>query len=315
MQVTVASLQFTAGLPGAGGKYRHIFPLLDREFFGDPAFENLKQLPSLAAGITHFCTGCMRSWGRDSMISLRGLVCSTGRHEYARNVLVATAAMLWNGLLPNLLDSGLHPRYNCRDSCWWFLQAVQDYCDLVPDGLNILHDNVPWLFVDSEPPVARDTMGQKRCMLTVLLDILEHHLNGVTYREHNAGINLDHDMRDEGFNVHVGVDARTGFVQGGHSLNCGTWMDKNGSFTTNDAVLFNLTRAPGSSTVCGNAGIPATPRDGSPIELVALQASALRWLVQLQHNGVIEAHIVVRVKVGQPLRNTCTLDVRNVTVL
>lgn len=62
-------------------------------------------------------------------------------------------------------------------------------------------------------------------------------------------------------------------------------------------LLLRLTLAPGSSTVCGNAGIPATPRDGSPIELVALQASALRWLAQLQQQGVIDARVVVRLKV------------------
>jgi glycogen debranching enzyme len=233
------------------------------------------------------------------MISLRGLATSTGRHAYARSVLVATAAMLWNGLLPNLLDSGHNPRYNCRDSCWWFLQAVQDYCLLVPDGISILRDNVPWLFVDSEPPTARDSMGQKRSMLTVMVDILEHHLNGVSYREHNAGVSLDRDMQDEGFNVSVGVSPATGFVQGGHSLNCGTWMDKNGlaRFALAVCVLLNVMLAAGSSTVCGNAGVPATPRDGSPIELVALQASALRWLAQLQQERVIEAHVVVRLKV------------------
>jgi hypothetical protein len=37
----------------------------------------------------------------------------------------------------------------------------------------------------------------------------------------------------------------------------------------------------------------ATPRDGSPTELVALQASALRLLAQLQQERVIEAHVVV----------------------
>lgn len=244
--------------------------------------ESLRQLPSLSAGITHFCTGNMRSWGRDSMISLRGLAVSTGRHEYAHSVLVATAAMLWNGLLPNLLDSGHSPRYNCRDSCWWFLQALQEYCHIVPGGIKILQEKVPRLFVDEEPPVSQDKLVQnmqKRSMLTVIIDILEHHLNGVSYREHNAGFGLDRDMHDQGFNVSISVNATTGFIQGGHRLNCGTWMDKNGS-----------------STACGNAGIPATPRDGSPIELVALQASALRWLAKLQDDGVIDHHVLVRLK-------------------
>jgi glycogen debranching enzyme len=170
----------------------------------------------------------MRSWGRDSMISLRGLMVCTGRHKYAHSVLVAAAAMLWNGLLPNLLNSGHNPRYNCRDSCWWFLQAVQDYCTLVPDGISILRENIPHLFIDSEPPVGQEKLVLKRPMLFVILDILEHHLNGISYREHNAGPGLDRDMRDEGFNVTISVNPATGFVQGGHPLNCGTWMDKNG---------------------------------------------------------------------------------------
>lgn len=237
-QVCVAALQFTAGLPGSGGKNRHIFPLLDRDFFEHPVLESLKSLPSLSAGITHFCTGQMRSWGRDSMISLRGLITSTGRHEYARSVLVATAAMLWNGLLPNLLDSGHSPRYNCRDSCWWFLQALQDYSKLVPDGIKILKEHVPRLFLDSEPPVSQEKMVQKRTMLWVVLDILEHHANGISYREHNAGVHLDRDMHSEGFNVCIGVSATTGFVQGGHRLNCGTWMDKNGCGNTRTLRTF-----------------------------------------------------------------------------
>lgn len=78
-------------------------------------------------------------------------------------------------------------------------------------------------------------------------------------------------MKDNGFNVHIECDLEnTGFCFGGNKDNCGTWMDKMGS-----------------SEVTGNKGVPATPRDGAPIELVAMQYSILSWLDNLSKKGVI----------------------------
>ena len=77
-------------------------------------------------------------------------------------------------------------------------------------------------------------------------------------------------MKDNGFNIKIRCDDKTGFCFGGNKDNCGTWMDKMGS-----------------SDITGNRGVPATPRDGAPIELVAMQYSILSWLAKLAKCGEI----------------------------
>ncbi|KAJ2687046.1 bifunctional 4-alpha-glucanotransferase/amylo-alpha-1,6-glucosidase [Coemansia spiralis] len=227
---------------------------------------------SMSAGLPHFTTHHMRCWGRDVFIALEGLLLATGRFDEARDHIIAFGSTLKHGLIPNLLDTGRFPRYNARDATWFWLQAVQAYCLHAPEGLGFLSVSVPRRFPDGETFVEWDSdeaYSQSSTIAELIHEVMVRHARGISFREWNAGPALDSQMRDEGFNVAIGVDfAANGFVSGGNQWNCGTWMDKMGS-----------------SDKAGIRGVPATPRDGADVEIVGLQKSALRWISGLCNSG------------------------------
>ncbi len=67
-------------------------------------------------------------WGRDSMISLPGLLLDTGRYSEARGLLKAFASFAHNGLIPNRFpDTGEAPEYNTADATLWMFHALASY--------------------------------------------------------------------------------------------------------------------------------------------------------------------------------------------
>jgi len=52
-------------------------------------------------------------------------------------------------MIPNLLDNGNHPRYNCRDACWWFIRGVKDYARKTGD-YQIFKEKVNMLFLSND---------------------------------------------------------------------------------------------------------------------------------------------------------------------
>ena len=227
-----------------------------------------KAVPSLAAGLPHFSVEWARCWGRDVFISLRGLFLCTGRYEEAKEHIKAFGSVLKHGMIPNLLSGGDNPRYNSRDSPWFFLQNIQDYTKIVPDGMSILQEKVPRRFLPYDdtwfPADDQRAYSKESTIEDIIQEIFQRHASGLSFREYNAGPGLDMQMKPEGFDIQVKVDWKTGIIFGGSQYNCGTWMDKMGE-----------------SEKAGSKGVPGTPRDGAAVEITGLSYSALKWVAEL----------------------------------
>ena len=231
-----------------------------------------ESVPCLAAGLPHFSISWARCWGRDVFISLKGLFLATGRYDEAREHIKAFASVLKHGMIPNLLSNGKEPRYNSRDSIWFFLQSVQDFTKMVPSGLDLLKEKVARRFLpyddtyfEYDDPRA---YSKTSSIEEIIQEALQRHAAGLSFREANAGPGLDMQMKSEGFQIDVKVDWNTGLIFGGNQSNCGTWMDKMGE-----------------SEKAGTKGVPGTPRDGAAIEITGLVYSTLTWVSKLHHAG------------------------------
>jgi glycogen debranching enzyme len=231
-----------------------------------------KQVPSLAAGLPHFAVDWARCWGRDVFISIRGLFLCTGRFDDAKEHILAFASVLKHGMIPNLLSSGKLPRYNSRDSVWFFLQAIQDYTKMAPNGSSLLQEKVPRRFLPYDdiwfPFDDPRAYSQSPSILEVIQEVFQRHAQGISFREYNAGPDLDVQMKPEGFQIDIKVDWDTGIIFGGSQDNCGTWQDKMGE-----------------SKKAGSKGVPGTPRDGAAIEITGLVYSALKWVAKLHESN------------------------------
>ncbi len=104
--LTRAADQFVVSRPQVGGEGRTI--IAGYPWFGD--------------------------WGRDTMISLPGLLLATGRFDEAKSVLHAFAEVTEDGLLPNTFDeSGSGASYNTVDAALWMFIAAHRYIQATAD--------------------------------------------------------------------------------------------------------------------------------------------------------------------------------------
>lgn len=111
-------------------KFMRKLSLASNQFFSSFNSEKVLYKVTLAAGLPHFSTGWSRSWGRDTFISNELLLLYPNIYK---DIIIQFGSALRHGMIPNLLDSGNNPRYNCRDACWWFIRGVKEYANYTKD--------------------------------------------------------------------------------------------------------------------------------------------------------------------------------------
>ena len=73
-------------------------------------------------------------WGRDTFISLPGLLLATRRFDRARRVFATFARSMSDGMVPNRFDEyGGTPHYNSIDASLWFILAAERYMEAAAD--------------------------------------------------------------------------------------------------------------------------------------------------------------------------------------
>ena len=217
----------------------------------------------MSAGLPHFTIGVWKNWGRDTFISFTGALLVPGFFESAKMILLHYARHLRHGLIPNMLSPA---RFNARDATWWFIKGVRDYLDFTGD-FSLLREPVDLCFLSDNEEIHHKMKAEGKRKVLIFVDLLhsifQTHTDGIRFREW-GGRAIDSNISEQGFNISLYVDWRTGFVGGGSKFNCLTWMDKMGS-----------------SEKAGNKGIPSTSRHGSPIETTALQYIGVRMMANL----------------------------------
>ena len=226
---------------------------------------------SMSAGLPHFTTEYLRSWGRDTFISFKGLMLIPGYFEEAKAILLQYAAVMRHGLLPNLFDSGVNSRFNARDATWFFTKSAIDYIEMSGD-YDVLNEEVNMVFLsdnfDEHNNKKKKGESKKMTLSDILHHIIQQHASGINFREWRAGKDIDEQMTNEGFNIKIYLNKDNGFIFGGNKWNCGTWMDKMGS-----------------SEKAGNKGHPGSPRNGADVEIIALLYFTLSHLDKMNQEG------------------------------
>ena len=127
------------------------------------------------------------AWGRDTFISLPGLMLTTHRFDEAKKVLLSFNKFCKTGLIPNFLnDQSLAPSYNTVDATMWYVNAIFQYLKYTGD----------FEFVQDQ-------------LWETLKEIVEKHVRGTSYGIHLDDGLLAHGPRLTWMDAEVGGKAVT----------------------------------------------------------------------------------------------------------
>ena len=239
----------------------------------------LEEYLSISKGIPFNVVGNKRMYFRDTLIAFKALFLITNNYKEGKNILKIIASTLRHGLIPDYFDQGEKPRYNSRDTCWFFINAVKEYINYTSD-YSFLKEEIDLIFLsdDYNEHIYKKMKGE---ILQYTLDqiihiIFQSHAKGIHFDEWDYGIKNNSNQKKAAFHIDIDLDPSTGFIYGGNYYNNGTWMNKIG------------TSAKGK-----NKGLPATPRPGADIEIIALVYSSLDFVVNMGINNYFRYKSVI----------------------
>ena len=95
--------------------------------------------PGIMAGYPWFT-----EWGRDTMVSVPGLLIAEGRLDLARAIIENWLKLRKQGLIPNRFpDNTSQPEYNTADATLWMFQAMRAYLEAGGDRAFLLDVFLP----------------------------------------------------------------------------------------------------------------------------------------------------------------------------
>ena len=219
---------------------------------------------------------------RDLLISFNSLFLIPKLFYEAKIFLKLIGSTMKYGLIPNMIDHSNNFNYNARDISWLYIKAIKDYIYTSMD-YNFLKEKIylinPIENVNNSYFIQKNKNSKKIFSVENIIQLIfQYHVQGINFidkikeeqpRQKRPLLNKNQNSQKiNGLKINIFLDKETGFLYGGNKLNAGTWMNHIGA-----------------SSKAKNLNIPATPRDGADIEIIALLYNCINFVLELNYKN------------------------------